>query len=561
MQILKEVQGPVLILLMVWVGHYWHSNSFGLYEDDWTIIPRAARMTFGELWTFIGSYIANLQGHARPLSDSFIYLFGSLGWKLGGLPGVYLLGYGMISLNGVLLYALLRRVHSCELGILGGLAYSLYGADTTQAFITHSLGLHPSLTLLLLAFHAYLSKRRWLAYMLVFVILFSYETPFLVFLAAPLFQEIWDRKLAKELGWHTTVLVAMLAGVYAFRALVGEGRVSGLGFPDLLLLPLNHILLGPLVSLGSFFYRPLQVLQALNPETLLASAGGLLVFTAMFSRLGIIPGSFQLLALSKKAHKMAADGTSGPESRKLLKLGIAGLVMLVCAYPLTFTVRAYALSGRDTRVHFAAVVGAAVLVACLGWWLLSLGRKRSQRILCAAILAALFAQQLGFGFLIQKDYTLAWQYQQDFWAQILPLISDARQGTVILVKPDGLQDTQQIDANTWKLPEMLVELYQVPADWEKLPRVYRLTPDWPSNLLTSDNLFRLNFWTVVADPSLNERVSSTNVIMIETAGGKFTRKTDPLTSGDVALPFQSASQGGLDTLEVGIGYRILFSGR
>ena len=37
--------------------------------------------------------------------------------------------------------------------LIGALVYCLFSADTTQAFITHSLGLQPSLTLLLLAFH------------------------------------------------------------------------------------------------------------------------------------------------------------------------------------------------------------------------------------------------------------------------------------------------------------------------------------------------------------------------------------------------------------------------
>ena len=41
--------------------------------------------------------------------------------------------------------------------------------------------------------------------------------------------------------------------------------------------------------------------------------------------------------------------------------------MLILAYPLTFTVRAYAISGRDTRVHLGAVLGAALLWASI-WY-------------------------------------------------------------------------------------------------------------------------------------------------------------------------------------------------
>ena len=154
--------GPVALLLAtVWATDFWQFRDFGLYEDDFTFIPQAITMEFPELVQFIGTYIVRLYGHGRPLSDSFISLFSFLGWRVAGLRAVYGIGYLLVALNAILFYALLRQLGDELLALTGGLAFAVFPADTTQPFLTHSLGLQPSLTFLLLATHVYLSRRRW----------------------------------------------------------------------------------------------------------------------------------------------------------------------------------------------------------------------------------------------------------------------------------------------------------------------------------------------------------------------------------------------------------------
>ena len=34
--------------------------------------------------------------------------------------------------------------------------------------------------------------------------------------------------------------------------------------------------------------------------------------------------------------------------------------------------------------------------------------------------AAVFALVLGFGFVVQRDYQRAWEYQREFWAALIP---------------------------------------------------------------------------------------------------------------------------------------------
>jgi len=234
---------------LFWVARYWFSRYFGFYEDDITIIPSAFKMTFSELMNFITSYILQFQGQGRPLHHSFIYLFSWTDWRIAGLWGPYLIGYLITSINIGLFYWLLRKVTDRLFALIGGISYLLFSADTTQAFLTLSLGLQPSIMLVLLAFHGYLSNWRLSAYFLAFISLFYYETPFLVFLAAPLLKKKWDWRLLKEFLFHGLVLGVMLGSDYFLRLKMGEGRLEGLDLHQMLAASVHQMILGPLTAL------------------------------------------------------------------------------------------------------------------------------------------------------------------------------------------------------------------------------------------------------------------------------------------------------------------------
>ena len=216
---LQTVFDILLLMALFWFVRYWHSGHFGLYEDDLTIIPDAFQRSFSSLIEFIYSYIIHLYGHARPLSDSFIYLFSWLGWRIAGLWGPYLIGFAITAVNIGLFYWLIRRVSDRALALLSGLAFVLYAADTTQAFLTHSLGLQPSVLLILLAMHSYLSDWRVLSYGLAFIVLFGYELPFVLFAAVPLFKPTWNKRLFKELILHGLILSHYVGGYFCFPLL------------------------------------------------------------------------------------------------------------------------------------------------------------------------------------------------------------------------------------------------------------------------------------------------------------------------------------------------------
>ena len=519
-----------LLVVLFWIVRYWHSRLFGLYEDDLTIIPDAFTRSFSSLMGFIYSYIVHMSGHARPLSDSAIYFFSWIGWRLAGLWGPYLLGYLITAINIGLFYWLMRRVAGRPFALLAGLGYILYSADTTQAFLTHSLGLQPSITLILLAMHCYISDKRILAYVLAFVVLFSYELPFLLFAAVPLFKNTWNKALWKELLWHCVILAAMAGGIYAFRMLIGERRVGGIGLKDLILTPPLHMLEGPAVNLGMLLYRPYQALRALDLEVGLAIV---LSGAFLFWLLSRLPVSVHV-ALSDlwRARREPASRAALPEEVKALgRIAVVGLAMLILAYPLTFTVRAYAISGRDTRVHAAGVAGTALLLASAALLLIYLTNGSAWRTLVNLLVALELALLVGYGFVIQRDYIQAWISQRQFWTELQPLIPDAGPGTVILVDPAALHDTRQIGANYWNLPRVLFQLYIFPAGTKDLPVVHRLEKGWQNILAGSDGKFEVNASTTYSVPDYYGEFDPSSVILIQAQNGALVRRDTVQVAG------------------------------
>jgi hypothetical protein len=549
----------LLILIgLFWVARYWHSPHFGLYEDDLTIIPSAFQYSFSQLMQYIGQYILNLSGHARPLSDSFIYLFSWIGWQAFGLWGTYLIGFLITAVNIALFYWLIFRVAGRPLALLAGFAYVLFSADTTQAFLTHSLGIQPSITLIWLAFHSYISGRKLLAYLLAFIVLFSYELPFLLFLAAPLFLRPWNKSLLKPLIRHALILATMLLAVYLLRMAIGEGRTAGMSLQELLITPILHMLQGPPVSLASYLYRPFLAFRAIDLELALVIVPVfLLIYYYLHQASKELPG-IDLRLLARSFKDPAARKQLPQEMNSLGKMFITGASLLVLAYPLTYTVQSMTiLNGRGTRVHTAAVAGAAILIGTilLLTILLTLS-SRFWRILTRVSIAAGIALLTGYGFIIQRDYVNAWQYQRAFWSELLPLIQDAGDYNVILVDPQALKDTRQIGANYWNLPRVLYQLVDFPSDPSISPAVHRLESGWQDRIVNYNNEFDVDASTVYSVPSFYGSYATHDIILIQSEKGQLVRRESIVIDG-VTYRFKPVTAPVLGRLPRGFLYPLL----
>jgi hypothetical protein len=548
---IKSLFSILFLLLLLWIARYWHFKEFGLYEDDLTIIPKVMGMNGSQYLNLLVDHLSMLYPHGRPLSNSFEYTFTFLG---GGKDFIdlYLMGFTIVSINVCLFYWLLRRLFNHSFALIGGIAFVLFSADTTQAFLTHSHQIHPSLMFLLLGLHSYLSGRRVLTYIFSVLILLTYETPFFMLLVAPLLKLQWDKKLLKEFSINAAILVLIIGGMYVFRSQVGDFRSVEPSFHNLIVTPILHMIEGPAVALGTYFYRPVQALMNIRLEIIVAVIVGFLLIYAVVDRTapegwegvqGLVssirtegfPSFKYLLTKRRLPYDLPED------IQKFLKLLVIGAALLVLAYPLTFTIRAYAISGRDTRVHIAAVIGAAMIWACVGWLLLALAESFGKRRIAAILFSVIFAFLVGYGFVIQKDYIDAWKYQQEFWTELTQITSDADEGTVILVDPVGLKDVRQIGANTWNLPRVLDQIYVFPSEWENPPRVYRLIPGWQERIVDAQGQFIVNAATVLSPAPLYRVVPSTDVIFIETSSGHLQRGEEPLVLSDTSYDLYHGS--------------------
>jgi hypothetical protein len=558
----------VLLVVLVWVARYWHRAHFGLYEDDYTKVSQALSMTWGGVWHQVGQAFLYLSDHGKPLHTSLILLLSFVSGKLGGLRAAYGLGFGIYVGNCLLFYALLRRLSSTAVASVGALAYGLFSSDISQAFLTHAFGLQTSMMFLLLALHLFLSGRRILAYAVIALVLITYETPYPVFLVAPLLAAQWNRNLLRDILKHALVLAGLMAFVIVLRFLVGESRVSDLGLLSGIRISVMHMVLGPLATVGMYMYRPIQALRSLDLEAAVAVLLALGLLMVVLPRLRIPPTAageslihrLRAIRLRSVISSMTHGRVPGELEALLtgdVRLGIVGAAMLVLAYPLTFTLSALEVAGRATRVHLAAGLGASILFAVLVCGLQGTIRSLLWRRWLWLAVAGLLALQVGFGLVVQRDYVRSWQEQRSFWTQVVRLCPDLREGTVVLVDPTGLQDTTQIGANTWNLPRILDQVYAFPEGWPEPPRVFRLAPGWQAAIMTEDGRFRLDATTVSAPPSLYRTVDSLSVILLTSASGQLARQPGPLVIGDDAFVLQTPAAEPQTQLTAGPLYALL----
>jgi hypothetical protein len=554
----------VLLAVVFWVVRYWHSSHFGLYEDDITIIPGAIAQQSGDLLRSIWESTISFEGQGRPLHHGLIQFLSKFGYSLNHLQGLYWTGYTITLINIGLFYWLMVRVANRNFALIAGLCYVLYSADTTQAYLTLSLGVQPSLTFLLLAFHSYLSGRYALGYLLATVILFGYETPFPVFLAAPLLLKDWNKKTTRKWILHGVLVGVILLVVYLFRIYMGSGLRDEISLRDMIVISIKHVLKGPLVSLGSYFYRPVELIKLVNPEIWIAVIGAFIFFYWLFSRLtdksNIKLNEFRLIFKLKRDQSVLIN-----EILLIIQLIFSGIVMLAGSYALSFTVSTGYIAGRATRVHMPGVMGASVLLACGIYFLVVLSKSvKWQRIINIAI-ALEMSLMVGYGFIIQRDYVIAWQYQQRFWSDLLPIILDASPNTVILVNPSVFSDVSQIGANTWNLPRILNQIYIFPPneknipDLQAAPRVFRLTPGWEQSIVTADGKFQLNGTTTISPPSLYKEVDSHQVIFINGDDGKLFRENMSLKLAGTSYVLKPLSEPVLSELPHGLLYPLLIT--
>lgn len=553
----KDILIVLGLALIIWFSRWLYSETFGLYADDISDIPNVISMNLEDLFERIGNAF-RMSRRARPLQFTLIYILAFAGWKTGDMQGLYGMAYLISILNTILFYMLLRRTSNQRMAIIGGLAFALFPADTTQTMLMNSFGLHTSVTFVLAASHFLLSRKYVPAYLFAFLSIITYETPFTVFMVMPLLLRKWNKKIFLIMGRHLVITGSMLAGSYLVKRIMGDQRMADMSTLDLARESITHMVQGPLVSLGTYGYRVIQVTQSRDFMLFGIVFVGVLLLGILFYFLfhgQQTNQGFHALREMAKAFKANTRVSGDPEM--IFRHIIGGAAALAMAYPLTLTVRPYALSGRDTRVHMAAVIGAAVVVAALVELLFRSVTKQRWKFLLTALVAVEFGYLVGFGILVQRDYRLAWQYQKDLLRQVIELVPDLEDGVVILIEPSGLYDTRHIDANTWNLVRVLEQVYQFPPDWDTPPRMVRLSPGWEKNILTSKGRIVLNGRTVVSATHVYGEYDASNVILLLSSANELSRAAHEFPIDGSSIMFKQFGEAATDEFKPGPLYDLM----
>ncbi|MBE9034057.1 hypothetical protein [aff. Roholtiella sp. LEGE 12411] len=532
---MNHIKVFVLLAISNWIAHFWQYASFGLYEDDFYRITRVMEAT----WTQVWEIILEGGGQGRPLHDGLIYLFSFLGIKLGGLHFVYWIGYLIITLNSFLFYILLKYLSNQQVFVVtGAIAFCLFPADTTQAFLTHSLGIQPSLMFLLLALYFYVSGKKKLSYLTIVGTLLCYETMYPVFLSAPLLKNIkqkWNSKVAEELLRHCLILGVLIVCAVIVRKLTlnSIGVISNPSILFAIITSIRNMIIGPIFSMSMFLYRPFYTLLALDGNMavvlLLCFAG----FVWVLFRLKLnTSGNPLRLTISDESKIFTLEVPQFFKNH--IQLALSGLVMLVLAYPLTLTTYAVSINGRSSRVHASAIIGASILCAYICSAILFIAITYCKKRLASLSLAGFFTLLIEFGLIVQQDYKLSWQYQREFWTNVVRLCPHINDGTIILIESTSFHNPKQIDAYGWSIPLILDSIYQFPEHWKIIPIIYMLQPQWQKEMVSERNSFQLSktvFWLPWLNSKRfksNETVESSNVILLEVKNEELMRITGPL---------------------------------
>lgn len=540
--------------LLVWaavtavaaLSHFAFAPRMGLYEDDhWLIgVPMCEWTSTADLrtelwWKFAEFY----QG--RPMHYGFGFPLAYLGTHLGGLLGAFALAAAVWALNAGLCLALLWKRFGPTAATAAALTFVLLPADTTHALVHTAFFVHPSVTCLLLSGLAYARGYRLLAVLLSAGSLVTYETCFLPALAWPVLFRDPDGRFWRRALVHGVLMGAVLAVAVFARMKTGESRVTEtLGDKSAVVKKVAELaVVGPKSSFMTFIDRPKWVLKTWRQSAPFSNPGPGRTTTG---GVALAAGAFALLALvaARRAAPAVAPDAPAPDAPPVVRLLVAGLLMVVLSYVIALTRLPHVVDGRMSSVHIGATAGWAVffggaaagLVAALA----RLGAPRA----AAPVLAAYFCLLSAFHVYVQREYVRAWVAQGEFWRDVAAECPDVKPGTVILyplVQPTSLMVRHQ----EWADYRVFRFLFAVPPDWHTPPEAYPLghmswgVPrnyegyNWNEVEREGDKLF-LRHWGaryVHLEPG--------NVILLrQLPGGKYERMTGTVTMHGIDLPLK-----------------------
>jgi hypothetical protein len=493
------------------MAHFFYFRHMGLYEDDYIYTLGCFDWGWARWWDELTrAFTEPVQG--RPLNHAFRRSLNFLTLHGDTLVLSQAASWAMLVINATLLFRLVRRYAGATAALAAGLLYLLYPADTSRQILMHQSDLLLGAMLCLLGLHAFAAGRPWLGWLFGLACLLNYESFFLPLVVGPLLAQETDaekenpglKQQLTEKPWlrwaaHLTWFGLLAAAVLGARALLGEQRAASLGegAGSTLMKSAQAVVLGPWISLKALFLRPAEFI---GTTSLLHRMLALLALLVMSS----------LLFISER--NASRSGLRRPPTGRL---ALAGLLAWAAGYALCIrpdNSPPTILIGRLTGMHVAGSIGCALLAgAVLEAALARLSDIRARLTLIGGV-AVLLALMVGFGLNVQRnEYARHWKEQGRFWRELMPLVSDLREGEPVIVDCDGpagaFPETDGFPrfGMVNYCPAVLHRVADYPEGWKSKPRVYGLWKGCPhedkgeTRVLKTPSWFWDGLWPIVKD--------------------------------------------------------------
>jgi len=458
-----------LLVALTWVAHFLQFRQFGLYEDDYHYIGMYLDADFAAVRKIVASSLIDWP-QGRPLQSIVPPLLTTIAFPIGGLPLLYVMGFGITAASAVLFYRLTLRVTGSPLtAVMGSVTFVLFPADTTHPFLMHAFVLRLAIVCALGASLLYLNQRRSWAYLLAFTGLLLYETPLLIFLSTPLLTVRWHaRRDRRELLRHVFLCGTLMAFTVVMRVVNQEARIldAQASLIDILWTLPAQLLTGALTAIRQMTYGAVTRIGA-DLRTQLLVIMAIPLFYAWLRWASQRRSSPAPECYSPLPPLNAPDQT---DRRLVGRLLLASGAMLLIAYILSFTHAAWIIRGRLTSVHMAAAVGGSLLFALVTYSVLVALKHPILRQIATGILAVHFAVLLGYRHSIQLDFARSWILQRWYWTNIVEAIGGhMTESTVVLIDGADMPRSRYIRTYSWFDPLVFEFLFHIPSGWRRPP--------------------------------------------------------------------------------------------
>jgi len=536
---------PILVLLLLaftnWVAHYFYFRRFGLYEDDYFNTVFHLTQNLDQLLYFIEYRLTHwIQGHAFTFIQP---LFSFIIARVGDLHSLYIFAFIIVTANSFLFYKILKVLfkESEIFAVVGALAYVLFPPDTTKTLLICAFQLQVSFMFFLISTLLYLKGWKKLSYFIIPLCLLTYESPFMLFFAVPLFQAAFDKKFWKYYTVHVLILCFMIAAFALYRISEGESRmVETQGQPlDVIYKVLTAMILGPLMNILLFVRAPFATILSwfespsywfktpLEPWYKYIFIYIVIFFAVYSTFLYKLKNNFIPRLNDNDTDKSSNNAYTYFHS--LVKILFVGIVLLCLGYSVSFThYPPTRIMGLNTSVHLAATFGGSIIFSCVCTSIVYILEKYNLKIFGILLISAYLSLLVGYGTIIQQDFARSWSLQRYFYTNIIKLCPDLNDSTVIFVTEKWyMPDTRYIYSHSTSHAWALNGIYKFPDHWNNPPRLFLKEREWADKLKVEGGKLlwddELNFstlkWQPIPDKNLiliNYNMSTNEFTRIDT---------------------------------------------